>query len=107
MKNKLNYLLVRFLTRSFRIAIGIAILILVFYSAANAREIATSSISFGSLSTAEILSCIFFSILAYLFFFLAWPVAFGKGTINLAKVKSKGKEIKKQVLGFMKMWMRG
>jgi len=107
MKNKLNHLLERFLIRSFRIAIGTAILILVFYCATNAREIATSSISFGSLSTTEILSFIFFSVSAYLFFFLAWPVAFGKGPINLAKVQSKGKEIKKQVLGFMKMWMRG
>ncbi len=107
MKNKLNHLSVRFFIRSFRIAIGIAILILVFYCAANAREIATSSISFDSLSTTEIISCIFFSVLAYLFFFLAWPVAFGKGLINLAKFQSKGKEIKKQVLGFMKMWMRG
>jgi hypothetical protein len=107
MNKKLSYLLTRFLIRSFRITIGIAILMLVFYCATNAREIATSSISFNSLSSIEILSFIFFSVLAYLFFILIWPVAFGKDPIDLAKAQSKGKEIKKRTLGFMRKWMRG
>jgi len=107
MKNKPSHLLERFLNRSFRIAAGAAILILVFYFATNAREISTSSISFDSLSATEFLSFVFFSVLAYLLFMLIWPIAFGKEPINLAKTQSKGKEIKKRVLGFMKMWMRG
>ena len=107
MKNKLNDLLTRFLIRSFRIAIGIVILILVFYFATNAREIATSSITFDSLSTTEILSFIFFSVLAYLFIILIWPIAFGKDPIDLAKAQSRGKDIKKRALGFMKRWIRG
>ena len=77
MNKKLSNSIRRFLIRSFRIAIGIAILMLVFYCATNAREIATSTISFSSLSAIEILSFMFFSVLAYLFILLIWPVAFG------------------------------
>ena len=107
MDKKLSHLLTRFLIRSFRIAIGIAILMLVFYCATNAREIATSSVSFSSLSSIEILYFMFFSVLAYLFIILIWPVAFGKDPIDLAKVQSKGKEIKKRTLGFLRQWIRG
>ncbi len=107
MNKKLSNSIRRFLIRSFRIAIGIAILMLVFYCATNAREIATSTISFSSLSAIEILSFMFFSVLSYLFIILIWPIAFGKDPIDLAKAQSRGKEIKKRALGFMKRWMRG
>jgi len=95
MKNKLNHLLKRFLIRSFRIAIGIAILILVFYCAMNAREIATSSISFNSLSTTEILSFIFFSVLAYLFFFLGMACCIWQRSDQFSKGSVEGKGDKK------------
>ena len=107
MKNKSYHLLERFLNRSLRIAAGIAILILVFYLATSAREIATSTISFDTLSTIEFLSFVFFTVLAYLLFMLIWPISFGKEPINLTKAQSKGKEIKKRVLNFMRMWIRG
>ena len=107
MKNKSHHLLERFLNRGLRIVAGIAILILVFYLATSAREIATSTISFDTLSTTEFLSFVFFTVLAYLLFMLIWPISFGKETINLTKVQSKGKEIKKRVLNFMRMWIRG
>jgi membrane protein implicated in regulation of membrane protease activity len=107
MKNKPHHLLERFLNRSLRIAVGVAILILVFYFAASARDIATSTISFDTLSAAEFLSFVLFTVLAYLLVMLIWPISFGKEPINLTKAQSKGKEIKKRVLGFMKMWIRG
>ena len=107
MKNKSHHLLERFLNRSLRIVAGIAILILVFYLATSAREIATSTISFDTLSTTEFLSFVFFTVLAYLLFMLIWPISFGKEPINLTKAQSKGKEIKKRVLNFMRMWIRG
>jgi len=107
MKNTPHHLLERFLNRSLRIAAGIAILMLVFYFATSAREIGTSTISFENLSATEFLSFVFFTVLAYLLFMLIWPISFGKEPINLAKIKSKGKEIKKRILGFIKSWIRG
>ena len=107
MKNKPHHLLQRFLNRSLRIATGVAILMLVFYFATSAREIATSTISFETLSTTEFFSAVFFTVLAYLLFMLIWPISFGKEPINLTKIQSKGKEIKKRILGFMRMWIRG
>jgi membrane protein implicated in regulation of membrane protease activity len=107
MKNKSHHLLERFLNRSLRIVAGVAILILVFYFATNAREIATSAVSFDTLSTTEFLSFVFFTVLAYLLFMLIWPISFGKEPINLTKAQSRGKDIKKRVLGFVKMWIRG
>jgi len=107
MKNKPDHLLERFLNRSLRIAAGVAILILVFYCATSAREIGTSTISFDTLSTTEFLSFVFFTVLAYLLFILIWPISFGREPINLTKLQVKGKEIKKRVLGFVKMWTRG
>ena len=107
MKNKSQLLLERFLTRSLRVAAGVIILILVFYLAASAREIATSTISFDNLSTIEFLSFVFFTVLAYLLFMLIWPISFGKEPINLTKTQSRGKEIKKRVLNFIRMWIRG
>lgn len=107
MKNKSNKLLSRILIRSLRITIGVAILILVFYFAANARDIATSSISFDSLSATEIFFFLVFSVLAYLLVILIWPVAFGKDPLDLEKIKSRGKQIKKGILEFFKQWMRG
>lgn len=107
MNRKLSQLLTRFLIRGFRIMIGIAILMLVFYCAMNAREIATSTVSFTSLSAIEILTFMFFSVLAYLFILLIWPVAFGKDPIDLVKAQSKGKRIKKRTLEFLKQWIRG
>jgi len=107
MKNKSHHLLERFLNRSLRIAAGAAILILVFYFATSAREIATSTISFDTLSTTEFLSFVFFTVLAYLLFILIWPISFGKEPIKMTKAQSKGKEIKKRVVGFIKMWIRG
>lgn len=107
MKNKSQPLLGKFLTRSLRIAAGVIILMLVFYFAANAREIATSTISIDNLSTIEFLSFVFFTVLAYLLFILIWPISFGKEPINLIKAQSKGKEIKKRILNFMRMWIRG
>ncbi len=107
MNKKLSNSIRRFLIRSFRIAIGIAILMLVFYCATNAREIATSTISFSSLSAIEILSFLFFSVLSYLFIILIWPISFGKDPIDLAKAQSKGKRIKKRTLEFLRQWIRG
>ena len=107
MKNKSHHLLERFLNRSLRIVAGVAILILVFYFATNAREIATSAVSFDTLSATEFLSFVFFTVLAYLLFMLIWPISFGKEPINLTKAQSRGKDIKKRVLGFVKMWIRG
>ncbi len=107
MKKQSQLFLERFLNRSLRIAVGIAILILVFYLATSAREIATSTISFDTLSTIEFLTFVFFTVLAYLLFMLIWPISFGKEPINLTKAQSKGKEIKKRVLNFMRMWIRG
>jgi len=107
MKKQSQLFLEKFLNRSLRVAAGIAILILVFYLATSAREIATSNISFDTLSTIEFLSFVFFTVLAYLLFMLIWPISFGKEPINLTKAQSKGKKIKKRVLGFMKMWIRG
>ena len=107
MKKQSQLFLERFLNRSLRIAAGIAILILVFYLATSAREIATSNISFDTLSTIEFLSFVFFTVLAYLLFMLIWPISFGKEPINLTKAQSKGREIKKRILNFMRMWIRG
>jgi len=107
MKKQSQLFLEKFLNRSLRVAAGIAILILVFYLATSAREIATSTISFDTLSTIEFLSFVFFTVLAYLLFMLIWPISFGKEPINLTKAQSKGKEIKKKVLNFMRMWIRG
>jgi hypothetical protein len=107
MNKKLSNSISRFLIRSFRIAIGIAILMLVFYCATIAREIATSTISFSSLSAIEILSFMFLSVLSYLFIILIWPIAFGKDPIDLAKAQSKGKRIKKRTLEFLRQWIRG
>jgi len=107
MKKQSQLFLEKFLNRSLRVAAGIAILILVFYLATSAREIATSNISFDTLSTIEFLSFVFFTVLAYLLFMLIWPISFGKEPINLTKAQSKGKEIKKKVLNFMRMWIRG
>ena len=107
MKNKSKQLLSRFLIRSLRITIGAAILILVFYFAANARDIATSSISFVSLSASEIFFFLVFSILAYLLVILIWPISFGKDPLDLEKIKSRIKQIKKGIIGFFKQWMRG
>ena len=107
MKKQSQLFLERFLNRSLRIAAGIAILILVFYFATSAREIATSTISFDTLSTIEFLSFVFFTVLAYLLFMLIWPISFGKEPINLTKAQSKGREIKKRVFNFMRMWIRG
>jgi hypothetical protein len=107
MNKKLSNSIRRFLIRSFRIAIGIAILMLVFYCATIAREIATSTISFSSLSAIEILSFMFLSVLSYLFIILIWPIAFGKDPIDLAKAQSKGKRIKKRTLEFLRQWIRG
>ena len=107
MKKQSQLFLERFLNRSLRIAAGIAILMLVFYLATSAREIATSTISFDTLSTIEFLSFVFFTVLAYLLFMLIWPISFGKEPINLTKAQSKGKKIKKRVLNFMRMWIRG
>lgn len=107
MENEPRHLLERFLNRSLRIVAGIAILLLVFYFATSAREIGTSTISFDTLSTTEFLSFVFFTVLAYLLFMLIWPISFGKEPINLTKAQSKGKEIKKRILNFMKMWIRG
>jgi len=98
MRNKSSHLLQRFLNRSLRVAAGIAILMLVFYFATSAREIATSSISFESLSTAEFFSTVFFTVMAYLLFMLIWPISFGKEPISLTKAQLKGKEIKKRIL---------
>ena len=100
MENNQQHLLKRILNRSLRVVAGIAVLTLVFYFATTAREIATSTISFDTLSTSEFLSFIFFTVLAYLLFMLIWPISFGKKPI-------KGKEIKKRILGFVKMWIRG
>ena len=107
MRNKSSHLLQRFLNRSLRVAAGIAILMLVFYFATSAREIATSTISFESLSTADFFSAVFFTVMAYLLFILIWPISFGKEPINLTKTKSKGKEIKKQIIKFIRMFIRG
>jgi hypothetical protein len=107
LKNKSNQLLSRVLIRSLRITIGVAILILVFYFAANARDIATSSISFDSLSTTEIFAFLVFSVLAYLLFILIWPIAFGKEPLDSEKIKLRVKQIKKGILEFFKQWMRG
>ena len=107
MKNNSNQLLSRILIRSLRITIGVAILILVFYFAANARDIATSSISFNSLSAAEMFSFLIFSVLAYLLVLLIWPIAFGKDPLDLEKVKVRTKQMKKGILEFFKQWIRG
>ena len=107
MKNKSKQLLSRILIRSLRIAIGVAILILVFYFAANARDIATSSISFNSLSATEMFSFLVFSVLAYLLVILIWPVAFSKEPYDLEKIKLRAKQIKKGIIEFIKQWMRG
>ena len=107
MRNKSSHLLQRFLNRSLRVAAGIAILMLVFYFATSAREIATSSISFESLSTAEFFSTVFFTVIAYLLFMLIWPISFGKEPISLTKAQLKGKEIKKRILRFVKLFIRG
>jgi hypothetical protein len=107
MKNKPHNLLQRFLNRSLRVAAGAAILMLVFYFATIAREIATSTISFENLSTAEFFSAVFFTVMAYLLFMLIWPISFGKEPINLTKAQLKGNEIKKRILGFVKMLIRG
>lgn len=107
MRNKSSHLLQRFLNRSLRVAAGIALLMLVFYFATSAREIATSSISFESLSTAEFFSTVFFTVMAYLLFMLIWPISFGKEPISLTKAQLKGKEIKKRILRFVKLFIRG
>ena len=107
MKNKSKQLLSRIFIRGLRITIGAAILSLVFYFAANARDIATSSISFVSLSASEIFFFLVFSILAYLLVILIWPISFGKDPLDLEKVKLRGKQIKKEILEFFKQWMRG
>ena len=100
-------MLQRFLNRSLRVAAGIALLMLVFYFATSAREIATSSISFESLSTAEFFSTVFFTVMAYLLFMLIWPISFGKEPISLTKAQLQGKEIKKRILRFVKLFIRG
>ena len=100
-------MLQRFLNRSLRVAAGIALLMLVFYFATSAREIATSSISFESLSTAEFFSTVFFTVIAYLLFMLIWPISFGKEPISLTKAQLQGKEIKKRILRFVKLFIRG
>ena len=107
MKNKPHNLLQRFLNRSLRVAAGAAILMLVFYFATIAREIATSTICFENLSTAEFFSAVFFTVMAYLLFMLIWPISFVKEPINLTKAQLKGNEIKKRILGFVKMLIRG
>ena len=107
MKNKPHNLLQRFLNRSLRVAAGVAILMLVFYFATSAREIATSTISFENLSTAEFFSAVFFTVMAYLLFMLIWPISFGKEPISLTKAQLKGKEIKKRILRFVKLFIRG
>ena len=107
MKNTPPHLLQRFLNRSLRVAAGVAILMLVFYFATSAREIATSTISFESLSTAEFFSAVLFTVMAYLLFMLIWPVSFGKEPISLTKAQLKGKEIKKKILRFIKIFIRG
>lgn len=107
MDNKSGHFLGRFLSRSLRIAIGFVILVLVIFCATIAREIASSSISFESLPAKDIFTFILFAVLAYLLFILIWPVAFGKEPLNLTKVQARGREIKKRVTGFIKMWIRG
>ncbi|MBL78683.1 MAG: hypothetical protein CMH70_01260 [Nitrosomonadaceae bacterium] len=96
-----------FLKRSLRIIAGAAILLLVLYLTTIAREISTSTISFENLSTLEFLSSIFFTALAYILFILIWPISFSKEPINLENIKLKGDKIKKRLLKFLKMWIRG
>ncbi len=87
MRNSLTYLIERFFIRSFRFALGAAVLFIAYLFALGAYDIATKTLI--SITLAELFAFLFLSIFAVCLFYLAVVIAFGEGPSEWEKNKEK------------------
>jgi len=87
MWNSLTYLIERFFIRSFRFALGAAVLFIAYLCALGVYEIATKTLA--SISLVELFAFLFLSIFAVCLFYLAFVIAFGEGPSEWEKNKEK------------------
>ena len=87
MLEKVEYFVERFLTRSFRVLVGMVCFFFAFTSGSEAYEIASRPLV--ALTIIAIFSVIFYCMLAYYLAWFGWFVAFGEGPTREEREKKK------------------